>query len=108
MTSQGSDTPERTAAALAAPGRLTADQRVEFRQAVLEALDLAARRGADTVEVDLRATTEIDVSGLGVLVLLQKRASEQRITTRLTNAPRIVREMLEATRLGALFEVAPS
>lgn len=108
MTSQDSDTPEQTAAALVAPRRLTADQRVEFRNAVLETLELAIHRGADTVEVDLRATTEIDASGLGVLVLLQKRASERRMITRLTNSPRVVRQMLEVTRLGALFDVAPS
>jgi anti-anti-sigma factor len=60
------------------------------------------------VEVDLGATSEMDASGLGVLVLLQKRARERGLTTRLLNASRSIREMLQLTRLDSLFEIGAS
>jgi anti-anti-sigma factor len=90
---------------LVAPSRLTSDQRLEFRRAALEQLELGARTGSGVVEVDLGATSEIDASGLGVLVLLQKRARERGLTTRLLNASRSIHEMLQLTRLDSLFEI---
>lgn len=91
---------------LAAPARLTTDHRLEFRRAALEALERVERNRASTVEVDLSSTVEIDASGLGVLVLLQKRARERGVGTRLLHAPRSVYDMLHATRLNTLFEIA--
>lgn len=92
---------------LIAPNRLTADSRLDFRRSVLESLEQAANAGAGVVEVDLSITTEMDASGLGVLVLLQKRARERGLETRLLNAPRVVRQMLNVTRLEALFDMSP-
>ncbi|MHB1298288.1 MAG: STAS domain-containing protein [Gemmatimonadaceae bacterium] len=91
---------------LIAPNRLTAENRLDFRRAVLESLEQAAIAGAAAVEVDLSITTEMDASGLGVLVLLQKRARERGLETRLLNAPRVVRQMLNVTRLEALFDLS--
>jgi anti-anti-sigma factor len=48
---------------------------------------------------------EIDASGLGVLILLQKRARERGLRTRLLNVPGMVERLLDATRLEPLFEV---
>lgn len=93
---------------LVAPSRLTAETRLEFRRTVLELLESAARAGDLTVELDLARTVEMDASGLGVLVLLQKRARERGMATRLSHAPHSVRQMLELTRLDALFELPPS
>jgi anti-anti-sigma factor len=93
---------------LVAHSRLTSDQRLEFRRAALEQLELGARSGAGVVEVDLAATVEMDASGLGVLVLLQKRARERGLRTRLLNASRAIREMLQLTRLDSLFELGDS
>ena len=90
---------------LVATARLTSDHRLEFRRAVLETLEQAVRAGAGVVEVDLSATVEIDASGLGVLVLLQKRARERGLRTRLLGTPPAVREMLRGTRLDVLFEL---
>lgn len=104
MTSQESVAVEVSVEPLVAPSRLTADHRLEFRRTVLEALEQAARVGANAVEIDLSVTTEIDASGLGVLVLLQKRARERSMNTRLLNSPKAVRQMLHITRLDALFE----
>jgi anti-anti-sigma regulatory factor len=89
---------------LVAPSRLTSDQRLEFRRAALELLELGARVHANVIEIDLRDTIEVDASGLGVLVLLQKRARERGLRTRLLNGPRPILEMLQLTRLDSLFE----
>lgn len=91
---------------LVAPSRLTSDNRLEFRRAALEQLELGVRAGSGVIEVDLGATAELDASGLGVLVLLQKRARERGLRTRLLNASRAIHEMLQLTRLDALFEIA--
>jgi anti-anti-sigma factor len=89
---------------LVAPARLTSHHRLEFRRAVLESLETASGAGVTTIAVDLARTVEMDASGLGVLVLLQKRARERGMRTRLVNTPRPVLEMLQMTRLDALFD----
>ncbi len=91
---------------LAAPARLTSDQRLEFRRAVLGALEEAVRARMTAVEIDLSIVTEIDASGLGVLVLLQKRAREKGLRTRLLYLPTPVSEMLHGTRLDTLFDIS--
>lgn len=91
---------------LTAPARLTSDHRLEFRRAALESLEEAARHGAPAVAIDLGATVELDASGLGILVLLQKRARERGLRTRLVRTPASVQEMLRLTRLETLFELA--
>lgn len=101
-TGDSSDTDSQT---LLAPSRLTADNRLEFRRIVLEALEVSSRNGEGLVRVDLSSTVQIDAGGLGVLVLLQKRARERGIATRLVRVPRLVTQMLTVTRLEALFEV---
>ncbi len=90
---------------LAAPSRLVAETRVDFRRAVLEYLERAVQRSATRVILDLRHTTEIDASGLGVLVLVQKRARERMIATKLLNPPASVKQMIALTRLDYLFEM---
>ena len=90
---------------LVAPFRLTSDHRLDFRRASLEALAAAAQAGEPAVSIDLTRTIELDASGLGVLVLLQKRARERGLRTRLVNPARAVREMLQLTRLDSLFEL---
>lgn len=87
-----------------APARLVSEHRHEFRTGVLEALEDAAGANQPVIVIDLAATVEIDASGLGVLVLLQKRARERGLRTQLTDAPRSVRQILSTTRLDSLFE----
>ena len=88
-----------------APSRLTSENRLEFRRAVLEALESTVRDGSGVVEIDLRATVEIDASGLGVLILLHKRARERAVVVRLHSVPNAVEQLLDATRLGSLFDI---
>lgn len=105
MTSQP-DAVEAPVHTLIAPNRLTSDHRLEFRRAALEILERAVRAEASRIDVDLGATAEMDASGLGVLVLLQKRARERGLRIRLLNPSRAIREMLQLTRLDAFFEFA--
>lgn len=90
---------------LSAPERLVTETRLEFRRTALEHVERAAQDSASRIYVDLKATRDIDASGLGVLVLLQKRARERMIATRLLNAGPSVRQMLLLTKLDYLFEI---
>ena len=71
----------------------------------MDHVERAAEQSAARIYVDLGATKDIDASGLGVLVLLQKRARERMIATRLLNAGAAVRQMLLLTKLDYLFEL---
>jgi anti-anti-sigma factor len=90
---------------LEAPTSLIADTRAEFRRAALAHLDVALSAHGGRIVVDLSRTREIDASGLGVLVLLQKRAREAMVATRLRHVPAGVRQILALTRLDHLFEI---
>jgi anti-anti-sigma factor len=87
-----------------APSRLGADTRVSFRDVALECLERADRLGAGALTIDLRRTDELDASGLGLLVMLHKRARERGVTTILAHVPEHVRMLLAATKLDSLFK----
>ena len=90
---------------LVAPDRLVSETRLSFRSAALSHLERIAQRQATRLLVDLQNTKDIDASGLGVLVLLQKRAREKMIATKLVHVPVALKRMLELTRLAHLFEI---
>lgn len=98
-------TAEEPSQVLSAPARLVTDTRLDFRRAGLEHVERAAQDMAPRIYVDLAATTDIDASGLGVLVLLQRRAREKMIATRLLHAGTSVRQLLLLTKLDYLFEL---
>lgn len=89
---------------LQAPERLIAEHRLDFRRNALERLTKATSDGARRITIDLRETREVDASGLGVLVLVQKRARESFLSTCLTHTPENVRQLLRLTQLENLFE----
>jgi anti-anti-sigma regulatory factor len=88
---------------LMAPERLTAETRVEFRCDALELIERVHASGGGALDIDLSATKELDASGLGILVLVQKRACDNDLTTRLMHAPERVRNLLLLTKLDFLF-----
>ena len=89
---------------IVAPERIIASTRADFRALALTHLQqLSADVGAITI--DLRNTVELDASGLGVLVLIQKRARERGLSTRLRQTPERVRNLLKLTMLDFLFEL---
>jgi anti-sigma B factor antagonist len=89
---------------ISAPDRLIAENRAEFRSKALGHIDRAAEAGA-VVVVDLQLTKEIDSSGLGLLVLVEKRSRERGLRTVLRGAGEEVRSMLAVTRLEMLFTI---
>ena len=90
---------------LSAPAQLVSETRLAFRREALEHVERAASLGGEVVAVDLGNTAQIDASGLGILVLLQKRAKERGISTRLVHASPAVIRLLELTKLTYLFEL---
>jgi ABC-type transporter Mla MlaB component len=89
---------------LVAPTRLVAETRASFRQQALEHVDAAARDGRPTVDLDLGQTVELDAGGLGILVLVQRRARTQGLPTRLLHAREQARRLLTLTKLDYLFQ----
>ena len=89
---------------LIAPSRLVAETRVDFRCAALESLERAEESGTGALAIDMAGTRDVDASGLGILVLVQKRARERGLLTRLVNAQTNVRSLLALTKLEGLFE----
>jgi anti-anti-sigma factor len=90
---------------LIAPPHLNAGSRLDFRRAALEHLERVVQRNGARVVVDLQHTTDIDASGLGVLVLVQKRARERMIAVKLLHSPPAVKQMISLTKLEYLFEL---
>jgi anti-anti-sigma regulatory factor len=88
---------------LMAPDRLISSTSGEFRGAALDHLE---RLGTDAsvFVIDLSRTVDIDASGLGMLVYVQKRAKERGLSTNLRHAPERVRNLLKLTMLEFLFE----
>jgi len=88
---------------LMAPDRLISSTSEGFRGVALDHLE---RLGADasTLVIDLSQTVDIDASGLGMLVFIQKRAKERGLSTNLRYAPERVRNLLKLTMLEFLFE----
>ncbi|GAC1652769.1 MAG: hypothetical protein NVS4B3_15220 [Gemmatimonadaceae bacterium] len=91
---------------LAAPAQLSAETRSEFRRGALAHLEALTARGVRRMVVNLSATTEVDASGLGILVLVQKRARELGSSLVLARVPQQVRYLLVLTKLDHLFEFA--
>ena len=87
-----------------APEHITAENRLAVRRLALEYLERSSQARTPFV-IDLRSTKDIDASGLGILVLLQKRAREYGLVTRLVGPSPVVREALRSARLDYLFEI---
>ncbi|MFN8579584.1 MAG: STAS domain-containing protein [Gemmatimonadaceae bacterium] len=89
---------------VAAPESLNAKSRVDFRCAALECLDRVSQLGRNALTIDMSATHDVDACGLGILVLVTKRARERGVSTRLLKAHDDVRSLLTMTRLEPLFQ----
>ena len=92
---------------IAAPERLDLESRTAFRRAAGEVLDLlASGPGAGgRLVIDLSGTRSVDSAGLGALMLIQRKASERRLTVCLRGANEELRFLLVLTKLDDLFEL---
>ena len=98
------NTTHGTARELIAPARLGLDTRVEFRKAAVQVLD-ALPDGTGQLIIDLAPTRQVDSAGLGVLMLIQRRAAERRQTVVLRNPNDEMRFLLVVTKLVDLFHL---
>ena len=89
---------------LSAPERVVSETRAEFRKIALEFVERAATEESKAASIDLGGTAEVDASGLGILVLVQKRAKELGVHLTLRKVPTQVRYLLLLTKLDHLFE----
>lgn len=95
---------ENDQSVLMAPERIVAETRSDFRTIALAHLQRLVGT-AEVLVIDMRHTVELDASGLGILVLIQKRAKERGLSTHLRQAPERVRNLLKLTMLDFLFEL---
>jgi len=93
-----------TARELVAPQRLGLDTRVEFRKAAVQLLD-SLPEGTGRLVIDLSATRQVDSAGLGVLMLVQRRAAERRQSIVLRQPSDELRFLMVVTKLVSLFEI---
>lgn len=98
-------TTDNQGSVLVAPQRLIASTRAEFRETALNHID-RIDASAGVLVIDMRSTVELDASGLGILVLVQKKAKDRGLSTRLHQTPERVRNLLKLTLLDFLFELS--
>ena len=98
------NTTHGTARELIAPDRLGLDTRVEFRKAAVQMLD-SLPEGTGHLIIDLSRTRQVDSAGLGVLMLIQRRAAERRQVVVLRNPNDELRFLLVVTKLVDLFQL---
>ena len=89
---------------LAAPEALGLESRSDFRRAATELLEQLPE-GAGRLVIELSGTRAVDSAGLGALMLIQRKASERRLTVCLRGANEELRFLLVLTKLDDLFEL---
>jgi|ERR1041384_7871752 anti-sigma B factor antagonist len=85
-------------------GELGAAEATAFRAQVRAALTESQRN----IDIDLSETPFIDSSGLGTLIALHKTARARKGAVRLLNPQPPVRQILELTQMGRIFEIINS
>jgi anti-sigma B factor antagonist len=86
-------------AVLCLQGKIVRGETETLRRAVLTQVD------ASVVVLDLARVDTIDAGGLGVLLASRKETQSKGIEFRLINVTKLVRQVLEITRLDSVFEV---
>ena len=82
-------------------GRIVNGETASLREAV------GFRSNVNAVVLDLARVSTIDASGLGVMLDLRRQAQAKGVRFKLLNVTKLVRHVLEVTRLDSVFEVAP-
>ncbi|HRP08362.1 MAG TPA: STAS domain-containing protein [Gemmatimonadales bacterium] len=95
--------PPRSRRVLDAPSPLGLATREGFRRAARDLLG-EMPLGEGELVIDFRATTEVDSSGLGALVLIQRHAAERRQRVVLKGVGPEIEYLLVLTRIDDLFQ----
>jgi anti-anti-sigma regulatory factor len=89
------------------PARLVIATRGDWREDLGaradDAIGRAAAEGRAEIARDLRATVDVDVSGLGLLVVVRQPAHDRGLAVRLLHLAPSIRELLALTRRDELF-----
>lgn len=93
-----------TSSMVVAPAVLNAQTRLEFRSSAFDCLERILPGSSDALTIDMSVTRDVDACGLGVLVLVTKRARERGMVTRLLGTAEEIRSLLLTTRLEPLFQ----
>jgi anti-anti-sigma regulatory factor len=87
------------------PDRFTADARDRLRRALLDWVDDAVGRGVPRLVVDASATEEIDLHGVSLLLVLQRRAVDHGVRLVLRRPRGQVSQMIVTSGLASLFDI---
>lgn len=93
----------RSTRVISAPSELGLATREAFRDAANGLLAEMAE-GEGTLVIDLAPTRTVDSSGLGVLILIQRRATERRLQVVLRGVGPELEYLLVLTKLDDLFQ----
>ena len=88
-----------TVAILCLQGRVVSGETAALRKAV------HSQSGASALVLDLARVSTIDAGGLGVMLELREQTQSKGIEFRLVNVTKLVRRVLEITRLNSVFEI---
>jgi len=89
-----------------APVELGLDSRAEFRREAFARLD-GIPKGGGRLVIDVSTTRSVDSTGLGALIMIQRRAAQRRLSVLLRGASEELRFLLVLTKLDGLFEIEP-
>lgn len=92
----------RSRRVLSAPSELGLPTREAFRRAANELLD-EMPEGAGELVIDLGPTRQVDSSGLGALIMIQRHAAERRLDVVLRGVGPELEYLLVLTKLDELF-----
>jgi anti-anti-sigma regulatory factor len=87
------------------PARFTADAREHLRRALLDWVDTSVGRGVTRLIVDASATEEIDLHGVSLLLVLQRRAVDHGVRMVLRRPSGQVSQMIVTSGLASLFDI---
>lgn len=82
-------------------GRIVRGEAAVLRNAV------NSQTEASAVVLDLGGVNTIDAHGLGVMLQLRAETETKGVEFRLVNVTKLVRQILEITRLDSVFEINP-
>src|SRR5688572_19789154 len=88
-----------TVAVLCLQGRIVRGETAALRRTVL------SQSGVGVVVLDLARVSTVDAGGLGVMLELREQTQSKGIDFKLMNITKLVRVVLEITRLNSVFTV---
>ncbi len=85
------------------PAVLTADSREDVRQSLLHAVAEARANRVELLLLDGSDVISLDAVGLGVLVLIEKRAADVGVRVQLVQPSPLLAQLLRASGLATVF-----